>query len=432
MLRIVETSMLPVLTCPEPTEKMDRIAVKEVFAKAVKEWKGGSFALDLSNWIALKGTDCLRDAAEGILLALYKPAKYSKKQSEEPETVVELIGLRGNEEAKEVIRETEHVVKGIVFARNMTNMPGNMLRPLDFAGKVAELVEQVPVEVEILSRERLAELGMNAMLAVGDSSAYPPCLAILRYRGNPDTKEITGLVGKGVTCDTGGYCLKNAGSMMGIRGDMAGGAAVAGAIYALAANGVKVNVTGLIPMCENRISPGSYLPGDVITAYDGQTIQIVNTDAEGRLMLGDAVAYAVRTESVSQVVDIATLTGAAVGITAFGAAPCLAEGEAFYEEFLEGIGLSGERYLRLPIYPEYEKMIESEVADMKNSGGKFAGTITAGLFIRKFAAGRPWIHLDIAGTSWVEKPIYEFQAKGATGAGVTSMYYLCRRKGRSL
>lgn len=219
--------------------------------------------------------------------------------------------------------------------------------------------------------------------------------------------------------------------MVGIKGDMAGGAAVAGAIYALAKNRKQTNVVGLIPMVENRISSGSMLPGDVITSYSGKTIEIIDTDAEGRLILADAVSYAVRNEHVSRVLDIATLTGAVCTSLGFGAAGMLSDNGEFCREFERAYEKSGERYVRFPIYEEYERMIQSEIADVKNVGGKFAGSITAGLFIREFAEQTPWIHLDIAGSAWVDPPVFEYQSKGASGAGVTSMYYLCAQDDRA-
>jgi leucyl aminopeptidase len=316
-----------------------------------------------------------------------------------------------------------------MWTRDMTNRPGNLLRPSDFADEVknlfSELSEEGKVEVEVLDADQLKELGLNAILGVGMSSAYKPCLCIIRYKGNEKDERITGLAGKGVTCDTGGYCVKPGDSMKGIKGDMAGGAAVVGTVYALAKNQVPVNVTALVPMVENRISDGSLLPGDVITSYSGKTIEIVNTDAEGRLILADTVSYAVRNEHVDRIVDIATLTGNVCASLGFGAAGMLCDNEEFFADFAHAFEKSGERYLRFPIYKEYERMIESDIADIKNLGDRFAGSITAGLFIRSFAEQTPWIHLDIAGTAWVEPPVFEYQSKGASGAGLTTMYYLC-------
>lgn len=424
MIQLVRESSLPALPAGCAGGFSDRVQIKEFYAKAVKEWNGTEFSADLTQLMEEKGLSYVSDAVEGLLLGTFEPQRYPIVKKKEWN--IELVGLPI--EAENVVRETETLVEGVAWARDMTNRPGNLLRPADFAGEVkelfADLSSEVNVEVEILDVEKLKSLGMNAILGIGLSSAYPPCLCIIRYKGNPGDDRITGLVGKGVTVDTGGYCLKSAPSMKGIKGDMAGGAAVAGAIYALAKNRIRTNVTGLIPMVENRISNGSLLPGDVITSYSGKTIEIIDSDAEGRLILADSVAYAVRTEHVYRVLDIATLTGAICTSLGFGAAGMLCDNEEFFREFEHAYERSGERYLRFPIYAEYERLIESDIADVKNLGSKFAGSITAGLFIRKFAEQTPWIHLDIAGTAWVDPPVFEYQSKGASGAGLTTMYYL--------
>ena len=282
------------------------------------------------------------------------------------------------------------------------------------------------MEAECLNEQELREQGLNGILAVGDASAFLPCLLILRYKNNPESDQTLGLVGKGVTCDTGGYCLKSASSMLGMKGDMAGGAAVAGAICALAENKVKTNVIGLIPLCENRISPGGLLPGDVVTAYGGKTIEVVNTDAEGRIILADAVSYAVNKEKVTKVADIATLTGAVVRALGFGMAGVVASDDEAWSDLEKAAAKSGEWFWRLPVTKEYEKRIESDIADVKNSGGAECGAITAGLFIRLFAENTPWLHLDIAGTAWVDQPVFEYQSKYATGFGVTTLYELAK------
>lgn len=425
MIQLVKASSLPALKVDCSAGFSGRVQIKEIYAKAVKEWDGTEFSADLTQLIEKKGLPYISDAVEGMLLGTFEPERYPIVPRKKWK--IELTGLPI--EAENIIRETETLVEGIIWARDMTNRPGNLLRPPAFAEEVktlfAELTREVKAEVEILDAKRMKELGMNAILGVGLSSAYVPCLCIIRYKGNPSDDRITALVGKGVTCDTGGYCLKSSSSMKGIKGDMAGGAAVAGAVYALAKNRVPVNVTGLIPMVENRISDGSLLPGDVITSYSGRTIEIVDTDAEGRLILADSVTYAVRNEHASRVLDIATLTGCVCTSLGFGTAGMLCDNEDFCREFERAYEKSGERYLRFPIYEEYEKLIESDIADVKNVGGKFAGSITAGLFIRKFAEQTPWIHLDIAGTAWVEPPVFEYQSKGASGAGLTTMYYLC-------
>ncbi|MDO5338025.1 MAG: hypothetical protein Q4E89_11350 [Eubacteriales bacterium] len=425
MIRLVRASSLPVLPIDYTAEFTGRVQIKEIYAKAVKELKGKEFCADLTQLVEKKGLSYVSDAVEGMLLATFEPERFPVVPR--TEWTIELTGLPI--EAESIVRETETIAEGVFWARDMTNRPGNLLRPDAFAREVqalfARLHKCVKVEVEILDEKKMAELGMNAILEIGMSSAYKPRLCIIRYRGKPCDDRVTALVGKGVTCDAGGYCLKEASSMKGIKGDMAGGAAVAGAVYALAKNRIPVNVTGIIPMVENRISDGSLLPGDVITSYSGKTIEILNTDAEGRLILADSVTYAVRDEHAYQVVDIATLTGCICSCLGFGAAGMICDNEDFFRKFEQAYEKSGERYLRLPIYEEYERLIDSDIADVKNTGGRFAGSITAGLFIRRFADQTPWIHLDIAGTAWVDPPIFEYQSTGASGAGLTTMYYLC-------
>ena len=318
------------------------------------------------------------------------------------------------------------------FARDLVNCPANRLTPDDMARRMAREAERLGLETRVLDEQEARELGMEAFLTVGGSALHPPRLIVLHYRGGRPGDAPLCLVGKGVTCDTGGYCLKAASSMKGIKGDMAGAAAVCGALLALAENQVPVNVTAVIPAAENRISPDSYIPGDVIGSMAGTTIEVGNTDAEGRLILADAVTYAVRTDGAAKVVAIATLTGAVVNMFGFTTAGFLADDEDFCAAFQAAAARSGEQYWRLPIFPEYRKMIESPVADLSNTSSDGCGTITAGLFIGACAEGRPWIHIDIAGTAWVDSPRWEYQTVGATGAGVTTLYELCKGYAREV
>ena len=409
----------------------EKIHLKELGAAAVKAFldvKIYEFSLDISSVLEEYGITALRHITEGAALGTYRQKQF--KGAQRTECQIEICGIpeKNQQEAKKIFEEALIVSRGIWFARDMVNLPGNYLRPADFAENILEFVKNTEIEAEVLDREKLKEKGFEALLGVGDSSEYPPCLTVLRYRGNPQSEKITALVGKGVTCDTGGYCLKPADSMLGIKGDMAGGAAVAGALYALAENHVKVNAVAVIPMCENRISDGSLLPGDVIGSYSGKTIEIANTDAEGRLILADAVSYAVREEKAAEVLDIATLTGAVVNMFGFTVAGVVSDSDELFRRFRQGYTCAGERYWRIPFYEEHEKMIESKIADVRNMSSGGCGTVTAGLFIREFAEKKPWIHLDIAGTAWVNEPIFAFQSAGATGAGVSSIYqFLCEK-----
>ena len=401
-------------------ETARRGAAKAV--KAVRELGAQSLLLDVTGIKQALGAQGLAAAAQGAELACYRPECW-KEREDKPFTLY-IAGTEGMD-AEAVLRETEAVTRAVCFARDLTNRPVNLLTPALLAQAMAEAVEQVGVEVEILRKKQTRALGMGAFHAVGDSAAHPPRLIVLRWRGGKKGAPPIALVGKGVCCDTGGYCLKTAAGLKGTRGDMAGGAAVCGALLALAENKIPVNAVAVIPAVENRLSADSFLPGDVIRSMSGKTIQVNNTDAEGRLILADAVTYAIQRENAAQVVDIATLTGACVAALGHLTAGLVSNDDALCNALLDAAARAGEQYWRFPTFPEYKKMIESPVADLCNQSSDGCGAITAGLFVGAFAGNTPWVHMDIAGTSWVDSPRREYQTAGATGAGVTTLYQLC-------
>ena len=397
-----------------------------VAAKAISNAKIATCVIDTSLfWQAMK-EQALQPIVLGLVLGEYRYSVASAVSCAQSKT--EYI-LQGVPETAQTLQELQHalqVARGVLFARDTTNRPGNLLHPMDFTRMTQQFLAGQPIETELLVYGQLKATGLQLIAGIGGSSEYPPNLMILRYRGADSATPPAVLVGKGVTCDTGGYCLKSAGSMAGIKGDMAGAAAVVGVMYALAANKIPVNVSAYLPLCENRISQAALLPGDVVRAYDGTSVEILNTDAEGRLLLADAVAYAAEKEKPSCLVDIATLTGAvyaALGHTVMGV---LCDNEALYQSFAAASAATEERHLRFPFGLEHEKMLQSEVADIKNIGGDCCGVITAGIFIRKFAKRIPWLHLDIAGTAWVQTPEYAFEQFGATGSGVAVLYALAK------
>ncbi|NLB90580.1 MAG: leucyl aminopeptidase [Clostridiales bacterium] len=320
--------------------------------------------------------------------------------------------------------------EAVIEARRLTDCPSNQLKPLDFATRLKNWVTPLGVECKIIEEAQLEQMGMGGLLAVGKSAGTnaPPCLCVLQYQREKSLPH-TGLVGKGVTFDSGGTSLKPSASMDAMKGDMAGGAAVAATIYALAATKTPANVTAVIPMCENRLAHDSLLPGDVYRSFSGKTVEVLNTDAEGRLILADAVSYAISEEKCDRIIDIATLTGAVVGALGQTVAGVITNNESFWKTFRVASVEAGEQYWRFPAYEEHKKMIKSEFADLKNLGEKYCGTITGGLFIGEFAEQTPWIHLDIAGTANVDRAYKAYQSKGATGAGVTSMYGLLAKEG---
>jgi leucyl aminopeptidase len=299
------------------------------------------------------------------------------------------------------------------YARDLTNLPGNKLTPEKLAQEAEELATSLGIDIEVLDEWSAAEQGMGGLLGVGQGSVNLPRMIIMHYTGAPENKEVWAIVGKGITFDTGGISLKRADGMEEMISDMGGAAAVLGAMRIIGELKPAVNVIAVIPAAENMPSDRALKPGDVITSMSGRTIEIVNTDAEGRLVLADGLTAAIK-RGATRIVDVATLTGAvmvALGDVATGA---VTNDEVFLQQVIAAGRRSGERIWPLPSYPEYRKQIESDAADLKNSGGRYGGTITGGLFIGTFAEEVPWVHLDIAGTAWLHKD-RDWEVKGATG-----------------
>ena len=398
----------------------DVLACKQAYGKAVKtalELECESCLFDFTPAAEL-GFPGICAAAEGIWGGAYRQ-RFSLDGRWEPELTCYVCGVE-----EKLLPAACELARSVMETRNLVNCPSNLLRPMQFVLRLAEAVQDLPVEAEILDREALTRLGLNGLLTVGESSANPPALLILRYTGAPQSTERIGFVGKGVTVDTGGYCLKSAASMAGIKGDMAGGAAAAMALRALAANRMPVNVTAVIPSCENRISDGSMAPGDLITMFSGKTVEILNSDAEGRLILADALSWAQERENCTSLVDIATLTGAICNMLGHVATGVMANDDAFYTALVRASEASGELFWRMPDFREYEALIDSDYADVRNTSKDGCGAITAGLFLRRFVNDRPWLHLDIAGTADNNGVLWQHHVPGATGTAVSTLYFL--------
>ena len=409
-------------------EKLTAEAVRRCAAKAVKTVRdlgGESALLDAAAAVEALGAQGLSALAQGAELALYRRETW-KERKDKPFTLY--VTGTGEADAPALLAEAAVLVRAICFARDLTNRPANKLTPVLMADAMAEAARKAGVEVQVLDEKETRALGMEAFHAVGDSSANPPRLIVLRYRGGAPEDAPIALVGKGVCFDSGGYCLKPGKGMPGMTGDMAGGAAVCGAVLALAENRAPVNVTAVIPAVENRISNDSFLPSYVIGSLSGRTIEVGNTDAEGRLILADAITYAIRKENACKVVDIATLTGSMAAMLGGVATGVMANDDGFYAQLEEASRRSGERFWRVPDFPEYKKLIETPVADLCNTSDG-CGAIAAGFFLRACAEDTPWLHLDIAGTGWVWTSPKEYQIKGATGVGVTTLYELCKSAG---
>lgn len=407
-------------------EEFTLLAARRAVAHGVNELKKFSVksaVVDITTINDMVGDNALPIAAEAARLALFKRENWKSKDKNEDFTLY--IDAAGQPDAEKILNTATGLAEAVIFARDLVNKPANKLTPAMMAEAVTEAAKKANLQTEVLDAKAMEKLGMGALLAVGQSSANEPKMVTIAYTGNPGSKDVLALVGKGVTFDTGGYNLKSTAGMAWMQGDMAGAASVCAAIVAAANQKLKINVLAVMPMVENRISPSSFLPGDVLTSMSGKTIEIGSTDAEGRLILADAITYAIRNKGVTRIVDIATLTGAVVGMFGHTTAGLMTNDDAFCSAFMEAASQAGERFWQLPSFPEYRKLIESPVADLYNISNDGCGTIAAGLFLEAFAEDKPWIHLDVAGTARLDKPYFEFQSKGGSGMGVTTLYQLC-------
>lgn len=333
-------------------------------------------------------------------------------------------------ETDAVLGEAEILAGSVLRARELVNRPANDLTPTRLAEEAVKEGRASGFEVEVFGPDYIQEKGMQAFWSVAKGSDEEPRLIVMRYHNNPDSKEILALVGKGLCYDSGGYAIKPADGMVTMFADMGGSAAVIGAIRALARKGAKVNVTAIVAACENMVSGHAYRNGDIIGSMAGKNIEVVNTDAEGRLTLADAVTYAWKVEKCTAITDIATLTGACGIALGEDTVAVITDRDSLYEGAQKASRTCGEKVWRLPYDDEFEALNASERADIKNSGGRPAGTISAGLFIRAFAGQKPFMHFDIAWTAYRSKASGR-DPKGATGSGVELLYYVAQDHFRS-
>ncbi|HEY6408982.1 MAG TPA: leucyl aminopeptidase [Ktedonobacteraceae bacterium] len=361
---------------------------------------------------------------EGALLGLYTFKKYQHSDDEDAERGIEQLWLAANQGKTAGFAEAIHrgsaLAQATNFARDLVNEPPNVLTPTELANRTAAMARQFGLECEILDRPQMQELGMGGLLGVSQGSAEPPKFIILRYRGTAKSADKgMALVGKGITFDTGGISLKPAERMDEMKGDMAGAAAVIGAMQAIASLKPAANVTALVSTTENMPSGTSYRPGDILRIMNGKTIEIVNTDAEGRLVLADALSYAAK-EGLSPIIDVATLTGAVVIALGSTMAGLFSNDAGLSDEIIAAGKMAGEKFWPMPMDPEYGEQIKSDIADIKQTGGRAASSVTAAKILEHFVGDARWAHLDIAGTSYVDskKP---YQEKGATGMAVRTL-----------
>lgn len=363
--------------------------------------------------------EIIEGIAEGLLLANYVFVKLKHRQKTEQTVLlkrIEFVGITKGE--LDIARRCQIVSEGVYLARDLVNDNADTITPQYLTRLAKDLSHKLPhVKTSVLDRRMLEKEKMGLLLAVSRGAANDPALIMMSYRGNPESKEHTVLIGKGITYDTGGLNLKPVASMETMKADMAGGAAVIGAIYAIASLGLKVNVTSIIPATENSIDAKSFKPGDVYKSYKGLMIEINNPDAEGRLVLADAITYAKKKLNPTCIIDIATLTG---GIDiALGSEACglFSNNDDLAEAIQRAGAKTFERAWRFPLYEEYRDYLKSDFGDMKNSGGRSASSIIASMFLQEFVEDTPWAHLDIASVAYLNEK-KRYHPKYGTGFGV--------------
>lgn len=371
--------------------------------------------------------DLVQAVVEGVELGVYRYRGYKQERKDDTEIETVWLSIQGvSQSAFEAgIERGRAFASATNTARDLANEPANKLTPSILAVRAQEMADRYGIEAEILNEEKLNELGMDALLAVSRASAEPPRMIVLHYRGAPESKEVLGLVGKGVTFDSGGIQVKPGRGMEEMKGDMAGAAAVLGAMQAIGKLKPHCNVSAVIPTCENMINGNGYRPGDVISSFSGKTIEIQHTDAEGRLILADGLAYARRLGATS-LVNVATLTGAVIVALGYTATGLMTNDEKWANEVQAAARLTGEKMWELPMFEEYGEYLKSEVADLKNEGGSPAGSIQGGMFLKQFVEDTPWVHLDIAGTADLKKGD-GIHSKGSTGVAVRTLAQLAMR-----
>ncbi|MFH0703148.1 MAG: leucyl aminopeptidase [bacterium] len=365
--------------------------------------------------------DCAQMITEGAVLGAYKFSKYKSKIDDENINnineleIIELDSSKINN-INDGIKKGKIIAEATNYARDLINEPASVVTP----AKLAEEAMSIQgVKCGIIEREEAERLGMGAYLAVAKGSSEPPKFIHILYKPQNKTKKRIALVGKGITFDSGGLNIKQASGMALMKGDMSGAAAVIGIMRALSELKPDVEVHGIIPACENMPGGSSYKPGDILTAMNDKTIEIDNTDAEGRLILADALSYAADLK-VDQIIDIATLTGACMVALGRMAAGVMGNNQELTDNLIKSAKKGGERLWQLPLYEEYMKTLKSEIADFKNAGSREAGASVAGVFLKEFVSDVPWAHIDIAGPAWIDKDIKEL-SKGPTGAGVRTI-----------
>ena len=398
---------------------------------APESWGGQADQTSQSTYVAKRSgaVEAVSAIVEGAFVGNFEPNTYqSDRKDQSIDHLTVIAPAKDQKAAERAIEEARILGESQNFTRELVNEPGNKMTPTELANRAREMVESLKLpelKIEIHDADFIKEKKMGAFWSVSQGSDEPPALIVMAYTptGAPE-KPVLGLVGKGITFDSGGISIKPSDGMEKMKYDMAGGAAMIGAMRAIALLKPKVKVIGIVCASENMPSGKAQKPGDVQIAMSGKSIEIINTDAEGRLVLADGLYYA-RQLGCTHLIDAATLTGACVVALGMINAGVFSNNEEMFGKFSEALKRSGEKMWRLPVDQEYQEMIKSGIADIVNSGGRWGGAITAAMFLKEFAEDTPWIHLDIAGVAWMEEN-KSWIAKGPSGVAVRSLVEFVR------
>jgi len=398
------------------TEQMRRVAT--IGGLVARQHRFTSLAVAARPLDRVVNDAALQSLTEGVVLANYEGMSY--KTSGQETAFLERVVIRIPDAAAAALERGRVLGECTNMARELSNEPGNVLTPRAFADRASKIAKEAGLGIEVLDEKQIAALNMGLLLGVARGSEQPPRLIVLRHEPKKAAKGIVlALVGKGITFDTGGISIKPSDNMDKMKDDMSGGAAVLCAMAALSRLNAPVRCIGVIPTTENMPGGRAMKPGDILTSAEGKTVEVLNTDAEGRLILGDALWYA-RKLGATHLVDIATLTGACVVALGKTTSGLFGRPDPWVDSVKVASDRAGDRSWPMPIFDDYKDLLKSEIADFTNTGGRAGGAISAALFIKEFVGELPWVHMDIAGTAWAEeaKP---YQPKGATGVGVRTL-----------
>ena len=415
-------------------KSLDKDKVRVLAGKAAAK----AMEINVSEYTIKPFTHLTKDfteaVCEGTCLSLYKFDQYQSQQIGESshdasQLKISLLVDSDREKWQRVLDTTKIITDAVNFGRDLANLPPNDCSPEYLARVALDLSSKhQQISTRIIERYEMESLGLNGIVAVGMGSNKPPKLIIVEYRGNEDSSTNVPylFVGKAVTFDTGGISIKPSERMEEMKFDKTGGCDVLAIISGLANLEAKTNVIGIIPCVENMPSSSAYRPGDIVRMYNGKTVEVINTDAEGRLILADSIAYAIEKYNPNSIIDLATLTGACIVALGSNIAGALGNSHELFEKLRQISEKTNEKFWELPLYPEFNEQIKSKYADIKNIGGRAGGTITAAIFLSNFVNKTPWIHLDIAGTAWTQDGTWEksYNPKGATGFGIRSLIRL--------